>query len=132
MTEDAKQYIIKCAKIFLLMKRAKTPKEVMDFLQINDLDALEEMARKKFGEESIRKGLKLKDVSTMNFLEVREFCRQEKKKKININDLVLELDYMWDEYEITGFDYQYFKESIGMTVSDEFINHAKSIGRYKD
>ena len=38
-------------------------------------------------------------------------------------------DYEFDNY-ISGFDYRYFKESVGLRITKEFISRAKSIGRY--
>ena len=37
---------------------------------------------------------------------------------------------LWENGEISGFDYRYFKESVGLRITKEFISRAKSIGRY--
>ena len=113
-----------------LMSREITPCECMSKLPpCNDRD-LEKLILISQIPIKIRKGLTINDVQTMNFLEVREYCKEKVNKGINLNDLVIELDIKWENGEISGFDYRYFKESVGLRITKEFISRAKSIGRY--
>ena len=113
-----------------LMNREITPCECMSELpSYNDRD-LERLALNSQIPIKVRKGLSLSDIKTMNFLEIREYCKDKVNKGINLNDLAMELDIKWDNGEISGFDYRYFKESVGLAISKEFISRAKSVGRY--
>lgn len=113
-----------------LMNRVITPSECMSELSsYNDRD-LERLVFMSQIPINVRKGLSLNDVKTMNFLEIREYCKDKVNKGINLNDLAIELDIKWDNGEISGFDYRYFKESVGLAISKEFISRAKSVGRY--
>ena len=113
-----------------LMNREITPHECMNNLPPCSGRELEQLILMSKIPKTIRSGLKLKDVKTMNFLEVRKYCKDKVNKGINLNDLSIELDLMWENGEISGFDYRYFKESIELKISKEFICRAKSIGRY--
>ncbi len=113
-----------------LMNREITPNECMSkFPSCNDR-VLERLILTSDIPLIVRRGLSLEDVKTMNFIEAREYCKGKIKNGINLNDLALELDIKWNNGEITGFDYRYFKESVGLVISREFISRAKSIGRF--
>ncbi len=113
-----------------LINREITPKECLSkFLLCNDRE-LEWLILKSDIPLIIRRGLSLEDLKTMNFLEVRAYCKDKIKKGINLSDLALELDIKWENGEISGFDYQYFKESVGLVITKEFISRIKSIGRF--
>ncbi len=113
-----------------LMNKEITPSECMSELSsCNDRD-LERLILISQIPIKVRKGLSLNDIKAMNFLEIRKYCKGKVNKGINLNDLAMELDIKWDDGEISGFDYRYFKESIGLTITKEFISRAKSIGRY--
>lgn len=113
-----------------LMNREITPCECMSKLpSCNDRD-LEKLILISQIPIKVRKGLTINDVQTMNFLEVREYCKDKVNKGVNLNDLVIELDIKWENGEISGFDYRYFKESVRLRITKEFISRAKSIGRY--
>lgn len=112
------------------MNREITPGECMSKLPpCNDRD-LERLVLISQISIKVRKGLTLNDIKTMNFLEVREYCKNKVNKGINLNDLAMELDIKWENGEISGFDYRYFKESVGLRITKEFISRTKSIGRY--
>ena len=113
-----------------LMNKEITPNECMSKLPpCNDRD-LERLILISQIPIKVRKGLTLNDIKTMNFLEVREYCKNKVNKGINLNDLAMEFDIKWENGEISGFDYRYFKESVGLRITKEFISRAKSIGRY--
>ena len=113
-----------------LMDREITPNECMSMSSpCNDRD-LERLVLISQIPIKVRKGLTLNDIKTMNFLEIREYCKNKVYKGINLNDLAMELDIKWENGEISGFDYRYFKESVGLRITKEFISRAKSIGRY--
>ncbi len=113
-----------------LMKREITPYECLNKLPSylgNDLEKLIYLNQIPI---KVRRGLTLKDINTMNYLEVKEYCKDKLSKGINLKDLGMELDIMWEDGLISGFDYRYFKESAKIKISKEFINFAKNIGRY--
>lgn len=113
-----------------LMDREITPCECMSKLpSCNDRD-IERLVLNSKIPVKVRKGLTFGNIRTMNFLEVREYCKSKVNKGVNLNDLSMELDIKWENGEISGFDYRYFKESVGLRITKEFISRAKSIGRY--
>ena len=113
-----------------LINREITPYECMNKLNHCNNRDLEQLVSINKIPVKTRKGLTLNDVGTMNFTEVREYCKAKANKGINLNDLAIELDIKWENGEISGFDYRYFKESAGIKITKEFINSAKKIGRY--
>lgn len=113
-----------------LMNREITPNDAMTQLSSRNDRNLEQLVLNSKIPKNIRSKLSILDADTMNFLEVRKYCKNKVEKGINLNDLAIELDTLWDNCEISGFDYRYFKESVGLKITKEFICEAKSIGRY--
>lgn len=113
-----------------LLRRDITPYECMRELPTYCDSDLEKLIYLYQIPVKIRRRLTLKDISTMNYLEVKEYCRDKLNKGINLKDLGMELDIMWEDGLISGFDYRYFKESAKIKISKDFITVAKKIGRY--
>ncbi len=123
--EQKKETLIK------LMNREITPNECLSKFPTRNDRELEKLILTSDIPLVVRRGLSLKDIQSMNFVEVREYCKNKIKKGINLSDLALELDIKWENGEISGFDYRYFKESVGLIIAKELISRAKSIGRYE-
>lgn len=114
-----------------LLKRAITPSEAIYALNLNSDEELEKVMLnapvKKLKIEFI-----ITDIKLMNYLEIKEYKNQIKKRGVNIKDIIKLVESLWEDGTFSGFDYRYFVESIGMKPSKEFINRAKSTGRYDD
>lgn len=113
-----------------LMDRDITPCECMSKLSSYNIRNLERLITINQIPIKVRKNLSLNDIKTMNFIEVREYCKNKVNAGVDLNDLAMEIDIKWENNEISGFDYQYFKESVCLGISKIFITKAKSVGRY--
>ena len=113
-----------------LMNREITPSECMIAVNITTNKELETLVNSSGVNKTKRKKLTIENIDYMNYLEVREYCNEKLQKGINLKDLGIELDLKWENGTISGFDYRYFKESVDLKITKEFISRAKSIGRY--
>lgn len=113
-----------------LLNKEIAPSEAMAILNASSDREIEELIETSNVKTKRSKNLSISDVSKMNFLDVRSYCKEKVAAGINLDDLAIELDIKWENGEISGFDYRYFKESVGLKISKEFISRAKSIGRY--
>ena len=114
-----------------LLDREITPNQCMEELGLSSGRELEELINLSDIPKRKRKSLTIQDANDMNFLEIRSYCKDKVNKGANITDLMMEIEIKWEEGVISGFDYRYFKESVGLRINKEFIRRAKSIGRYE-
>lgn len=110
-----------------LLKKEITPNECKERLGVMNNEELTELL---FIEDyrSRKRRLSIKEVSDMNYLDIKKYVSN--KANINLDHLAYLVYLMWSNYEITGFNYRYFMESIDIPYDIRFISAARCVRRY--